>query len=458
MASGHFRHMRYQYYHKRIIQTLSFLIPPGKRVVVLGVRDGSVFSAISPAKGLGVEVDKKLYRQAQRLYPEFNFHSGNYESFPYSGKYDYIVLFGVLGKSDNICGLLKNLQRACHPSTRLIIYQHNYLWQWFLTWAEKLGLKKIESGENWLSVGDVNSYLKGMGFEVTRVFRRTLFPLFLFGVGPVVNYIASLIPFFDFFKLDQYLLARPLPDLFGKTVRAKSLTVCITVRNERDNIEKIVKSLPIVCREQEILFVEGHSTDGTREEIERVIKLYPQKDVRVIGQPGKGQGDAIRVGFKAAKGEVVVLYEGDSTSDPDDIYYFYDAMRTGRFEFIEGSRFVYPLSSTAMPLANKIGNTLFAKWFSFFLGQRTTDVLSGIKAILKRDYELLYQRWGFLGLQDPFGDFELLYGAARMGLKIGEVPMRYYPREYGTSKTNIVKHGTYLLHMAAKGYWIFRNT
>jgi len=110
-----------------------------------------------------------------------------------------------------------------------------------------------------------------------------------------------------------------------------------------------------------------------------------------------------------------------------------------------------------MPIINQLGNIFFAKWFSFFLGQRTNDVLSGIKSILKRDYDLLYKRWGFLGFTDPFGDFELLYGAARTGLKIGEIPIRYYPRTYGETKTKLLIHGFYLLKMAAKGYLIFRN-
>ena len=412
--------LNHRYYHQRVEQTLDFIIPKDKKV-------------------LYIDTSGKLKKNNKS-----------------NGKYDFIYLNGTLGKSQDLVGLLSNLQKYCHPSTRLLIYQHNHLWQWILTLSEKLGLKRREGVQNWLSVADTSVYLSGCGYEVTRVFRRTICPIFAFGLGPAVNATGVILPFFDFFKLDQFILARPLPELFPGT-SPNSLTVCITVRNEKENIEKIVRSLPIVCENQEILFVEGHSTDGTRQEIERVIKKYPSKNVRVIGQPGKGQGDAIRVGFKDAKGEIIILYEGDGTSDPGDLKYFYDSMRQGRFEFIEGSRFVYPLVSEAMPFTNKLGNIFFARWFSFFLGQRTTDVLSGIKAILKRDYDCLYARWGFLGLQDPFGDFELLYGAARMGLKFGEVPMRYYPRVYGVSKSNVIKHGLYLLRMAAKGYLIFRS-
>lgn len=445
----------YQYFRSRITNTLKFIIPEDKKVLILSSYLGKILNDLKPTRGVGVESDEKYYQLAKKTYPHLSFVRKSYENYQPNEKFDYIFLYGALGKTSNIPKVLKNLQPACNPSTRLIIYQHNYLWQLALSLAEKFSLKRKEGIENWLSTTDLRVYLEAAGFEVTRVFKRTLVPLFLFGGGPIINYLFSLIPFFDFLKLNQFIIARPKSEIFLKF--PESLTVCITVRNERENIEKIVKSLPKVCQDQEILFVEGHSTDGTREEIAKVIKKYPSKNIRVIGQPGKGQGDAIRVGFKEARGAIIILYEGDGTSDPDDLYYFYEAMRKGRFEFIEGSRFVYPLSTQAMPLINKIGNIFFAKWFSFVLGQNTTDVLSGIKAIFKRDYHLLYERWGFVGLTDPFGDFELLFGAARMGLKIGEIPMRYYPRTYGQSKTNVFGDGLFLLKMALSGYWIFRS-
>jgi glycosyltransferase involved in cell wall biosynthesis len=263
---------------------------------------------------------------------------------------------------------------------------------------------------------------------------------------------------FDFFKLNQYIVARPKTQGCTDKNNARSMSLVLTVRDERGNIEPIVTSLPTICANQEILFVEGHSSDGTREEIERVMTLYPEKNIRVLTQPGKGQGDAIRVGFKAALGDVIILYEGDGTSSPEDIQYFYDALCTGRFEFVEGSRFIYPFDDQSMSFAKKVGNIFFARWFSWFLGQHTTDVLSGIKGITKKEYDTIYAHWGFLGLEDPFGDFELLYGAFRFGLKCCEIPMHYRPRPYGISKSHVFRHGIYLLRMAVRGFWMFRTT
>lgn len=368
-------------------------------------------------------------------------------------KYDYIILNGNLGYTNDVMQVLQSAYKASKPTSRLIIYQHNHLWQWILWFIESLGLKRKEGVQNWLSINDVSLYMSAAGFEKTRVFRRTIFPASLFGVGRIINLIFAILPILDFWKLDQYIIGRPITDR-----RLNSLTICITVKNEKGNIEPIANFIPKIANNQEILFIEGHSTDGTRDEVKRVIKKYPKQNIRLIKQSGNGQGDAIKLGFSKAKGDVILLYEGDGTSDPRDLNYFYNALAEGRFEFVEGSRFVYPLDNKSMPAANKLGNMFFAKWFSFFLNQRATDVLSGIKGLLKEDFDLINKSWGFLGFNDPFGDFELLYGAVKNGLKIGEIPMRYYPRKYGKSKTNVLKHGTYLLKMALSGYLKFRYT
>jgi hypothetical protein len=450
------RERKYSYYHRVNNSLLKFLIRRGSSILVYGFFDPDLAKAVLPGRAVIVLDNENEYKKSAKGKGIERVLVGKYRDYRPREAFDYVFLNGAVGKSDDLVGLLMQVQGACSASTRLIVYQHNYLWQWVLSLAEKYKLKSEEGVCNWLSVSDIRSYLWASGFEFTRVYRRILVPVNVLGIGTVINFLFALVPVLDFLMIDQYLISRPDPNLFPLE-RPKSLTVCITVRNEKDNIEPIVKGLPIVARKQEILFVEGHSADGTWEEILRVARKYRSKNVRVIKQPGIGQGDAIRVGFESAKNDVVVLYEGDRTSNPEDLEYFYEAMVAGRFEFIEGSRFVYPLNSAAMPFSKKLGNVLFAKWFSMFLGQRSTDVLSGIKAILRRDYLILYENWGFLGGNDPFGDFELLYGAAKMGLKFGEIPMRYYPRIYGSPKSNVFKHGPYLAKMALRGYWVFRK-
>lgn len=446
--------MRHRYYYTQIQRLLKFLIPPGKSILYFGCYREDVIYSLDASSSVVIneEVDERISKNKSVEFVHCKYHLYNPQQ-----EYDYIILDTVIGKTENINLLLRNISSACSSHTRIIIHQENYLWRPLLNFAASFGLKKQEKTQNWLSIKDVETYLETAGFESTRVYKKNIFPLKAGFLGPILNHFFSTIPVLDFLKLDQFIVGR-FNKPFTQLKSSSSLSICLTVKDEEHNIEPIVSSLPVLCENQEILFVEGNSTDNTAKEIERMKMLFPHKNIRLIKQPGKGQGDAIHTGFKEAKGEIIILYEGDGTSEPYDIQYFYEAIEAGRFEFIEGSRFVYPLSHKCMPLANKIGNVVFAKWFSFFLNQRTTDVLSGIKAIRKKDYEKIYNTWGFLGIPDPFGDFELLFGSARYGLKIGEIPIRYKPRVFGESKTSVFKHGWYLLKMAFTGYFIFRNS
>lgn len=447
---------RHRYYYAIQERALRFLIPREATVLYYGSARGEAFPDLQPRSCVVVDQHTEGPPASWLQPPQYMVHRLAFHQYAPESTFDYVVLNDALGETDDICEVLKRVSRACHSRTRVIINQHNHLWQAVLTAAGKLGYKNRERTQNWLSIGDLRNHLGGMGFDLVRTHRHTLMPVDPGGLGAWVNNVAAWVPGLDPFMLDQFIVARfrhpPAPD-----AKQPGLTICVTVRDERENVEPLVRSIPDICPDQELLFVEGHSTDGTREEIERVIAAHPGKRIRCIGQPGRGQGDAIRAGFRQARGDIIILYEGDGTSDPRDLAHFYDAMREGRYEFIEGTRFVYPLESTQMPTTNKIGNILFARWFSYFLGQHATDVLSGIKAIGKAEFDMIDRSWGFLGVEDPFGDFELLYGAARFGLRVGELPMRYAPRTYGQTKTHVVRHGLRLLRMTALGHQAFRS-
>lgn len=427
---------------------MKFLIPEGKSVLYFGLYDENILRLLQPKDAVGISEETSFAETTNIRYVKSAF-----QDFIPDKKFDYIVLDSTLGKASDISKHLKNISLACDKHTRVIIHQENHLWEPFLKLASALGMKNKEKTNNWLSIGDIHTFLKSSGFEPTRTFKRNIFPLRLFFLGDIINWLSVAFPIFDFFLLDQFIVARAILPMKNEN---PSATICLTVRDEEKNIEPIVKSLPKICEQQEILFVEGNSSDNTVEEIKRMQQLYPEKNIHLLHQKGKGQGDAIRMGFNSAEGEIVILYEGDGTSEPEDLFYVYDCMKNERFEFIEGSRFAYPVVADSMPFINKLGNIFFAKWFSLFLAQRSTDVLSGIKAISKKNFEPIEKTWGHLGIHDPFGDFELLYGAARYGLKIGEIPIHYKPRVHGTSKTHAFTHGSYLLTMAWKGYWIFK--
>ena len=218
----------------------------------------------------------------------------------------------------------------------------------------------------------------------------------------------------------------------------------------------MARAIPDVGSHTEIIFVEGHSTDGTKEEVQRVIDLMPNRDIKLVIQDGIGQGDAIRKGFATANGEVIILLEADQTSPPEDIRQVFELIAAGHAEYVNGTRFIYPHEPGAMPFRNVAGNLAFALWFTWFLGQRTSDVLCGIKGIDRRQFQRVNRNWGFLDMFDPFGDFELIFGSARLALKISECPTRYKPRVYGTPKTHFFKHGWMLAKIATKAIKRFK--
>lgn len=438
----------YPYYHRAVRDFFELVVPPGQDVLLVGYDGDWDLAALNPRRGVFLCTDEGVAGPTR-----FARYSG-YDLRPIAGTFDYIILKNALGSCPDIGTFLCELSRLCRPETRVIVYSYNYLWKPGLRLAEQLRLKRRGGLQNWLSIRDLNNALTTAGFQRTAVARWQICPFRLLGLGPLVNAVGRFLFFLDWLKLNQFQVFRPLPPA---PLPDESVTICLTCRDERDNIEPIVRAIPELTPAQEILFVEGHSTDGTRAEIERVIQAYPEKNIRVIGQPGKGQGDAIRAGFSQARGNIIILLESDMTSPPENVRYVYEALRRRYAEFLEGSRFIYPLSLQAMPLANQLGNGSFAYFFSWLFGGHLTDVLSGIKAVRKTDFEKIRARWNEWGIDDPFGDFELLFGAVRLGLLCAEQAIHYRPRPYGQTKTRVWYHGYILAKMALNAFWRFRG-
>jgi glycosyltransferase involved in cell wall biosynthesis len=221
----------------------------------------------------------------------------------------------------------------------------------------------------------------------------------------------------------------------------------IPCRNEKGNIEAAIQRLPNFGNHQEIIFVDGHSTDGTVEEIQRVIDTYRDRTIRFLAQDGQGKGDAVRKGFAAATGDILMILDADLTVPPEDLPKFYDAIVCGKGEFINGCRLVYPMEGQAMRFLNLLGNKFFSVAFSWLLNQPLKDTLCGTKVMFREDYLKLAANRHYFGDFDPFGDFDLILGASKLNLKILEVPIRYRDRTYGSTKISRFQHGWLLLKM-----------
>ena len=227
-----------------------------------------------------------------------------------------------------------------------------------------------------------------------------------------------------------------------------SVSIIIPCRNERGNIEQAVKRLPHFGAHQEIIFVDGHSTDGTLEEIKRVIAHYADHDIKLLEQEHSGKGDAVRKGFQEASGDVLMILDADLTVPPEELPVFYDVIASGLGDYVQGTRLVYPMDPGAMRFFNKLGNVAFSQLFTHLLGQPIKDTLCGTKVLWRRDYERICAGRAFFGDFDPFGDFDLIFGAAKLNLKIVEVPVRYRERVYGETNISRWKHGLLLLKMS----------
>jgi glycosyltransferase involved in cell wall biosynthesis len=243
------------------------------------------------------------------------------------------------------------------------------------------------------------------------------------------------------------VIARPAPA--QPPAQQASVSVIVPARNEAGNIPAIFERLPQLGPQMEIVFVEGHSQDGTRAAIEREITAHAERDCRLIQQSGVGKADAVRAGFAAARGQILMILDADLTVPPEDLTRFQAALLTGKGELINGVRLVYPMERQAMQGLNLLGNKLFSLAFSWLLGQPIKDTLCGTKVLWRRDYDRIRAGRSYFGDFDPFGDFDLLFGAAKLNLKIIDLPIRYRERSYGSTNIQRWKHGWLLVRSLA---------
>lgn len=439
---------RNSYFYQEDDRYMSFLIPPGMRILDLGCGTGRLLASLAPARGVGIDFSPAMIDAARAQHPALEFIVGDVENpatiAQAGGPFDVIVMSDTIGTIEDCQATIANLHRVCTPASRLVIAHYAKGWEPVLRIADALGLKMPTLEQNWLSTEDIENLLHLADFEVVKREWRQLLPRRLLGVGPLVNRYIAPWPVIRRACLRNYVVARPFRDVRRKSLSA---TVVVPCRNEQGNVEAAVTRLPRFCSDLEIIFVEGHSADGTRAEIERVINAYPEVDIRMFVQPGKGKGDAVRKGFAEARGDVLIILDADLTTPPEAMPKFYEAVVTGKGEFINGSRLVYPMDEGAMRFLNHIANRVFSWLFSWLLNQRFTDTLCGTKVLSRENYRKISENRGYFGEFDPFGDFDLIFGAAKLSLKVVEIPVSYTSRTYGETQISRFRHGLLLLRM-----------
>jgi SAM-dependent methyltransferase len=439
---------RAAFFHSEDNAYLRFLIPPGLRVLELGCGTGDTLAALKPSYGVGIDFSPGMIDGARQAYPHLEFRVGDIEDpacfDQLEGTFDVVLIVDTLGFVEDIQAVLERVHRLCTRETRLVVAYYSHLWQPLIGLAERLGLRMRQPALNVMSPADMRALGKLAEFDPVKTEIRLLSPYRLLGLGHLLNRFVSPLPLVRQFALRHYMVARSLKHVDDGL---RSATIVVPARNERGNIEPAVQRIPAFCDDIEIIFIEGHSKDGTFEEMERVKAAYPDKDIKVMRQPGKGKADAVFTAFRVARGDVLMILDADLTMPPEQLPKFWDVIRAGKGEFVNGSRLVYPMEEEAMRFLNLVANKSFALLFSWLLNQRTTDTLCGTKVIRRSDYYRLDKGRAYFGDFDPFGDFDLIFGASKLNLKSIDVPIRYASRVYGETQISRFRHGLLLLQM-----------
>lgn len=435
------------YYHQQISKLCQFLIPPKKRVIDIGCGTGDLLASISPSYGVGLDISKNIIKIAQKKYPHLIFFVGDAQNITLHERFDYIILSDILGSLEDIQKAFEELRKISDEKTRIIITCYNYLWEPLLAIGEKLGLKMPQPTQNWLSTKDIENLLELANLDIVKTSNAIIFPKPIPFTSNFLNKYVARFPIIKNLCLVQYFVVRQKQNNYSD--KEYSVSIVIPARNEAGNIEPAVLRIPKLGSNTEIIFVEGHSKDNTLSEIKRVIKKYKDKKQITLLNQGKGIGkaDAVRKGFAKAKGDILMILDADLTVAPEDLSKFYRVLRTRKAEYIQGSRPVYPMEKEAMRILNVLGNKFFSSAFSWLLEQPIKDTLCGTKALFRNDYKEIAKNRSYFGDFDPFGDFDLIFGASKLNLKIMEIPIRYRARTYGTTNISRFRHGWLLLKM-----------
>jgi SAM-dependent methyltransferase len=434
------------YYHQRLTQIYQFLVPPGCRVLEVGCGLGDTLASLKPGCGVGIDFSSEMIQRARQRHPELSFVESDAHGLNFGQTFDVIILSDVVNDMWDVQLVLRQLLRLCHPSTRIIMNFYSHLWEAPLKLTQRLGLAKPMLPQSWLTMQDISNLLHLEHYEIIRQWEEVLWPLNTPLLAGFANhYLVKCWPL-NLLALTHFVVARQRPQP-GPTDHEPLVSVIVPARNEAGNIPQVIRRIPEMGAGTEIVFVEGHSSDATYEAIHKAVTEHPSRRCKVLQQTGKGKGDAVRLGFAEASGNIFMILDADMTVPPEELPKFHEVLRSGGAEFVNGCRLVYPLEKQSMRFLNLLANKLFGLIFSWLLGQPVKDTLCGTKALTRENYLRIAENRTYFGNFDPFGDFDLLFGAAKLNLQIRDLPIRYRERTYGSTNIQRWEHGWLLLKM-----------
>jgi len=433
-------------YHHRLGEVYRSLISPNLSILEVGCGQGDLLASLSPSNGVGIDFSPEMINRARNKHPDLTFIHADAHDIRVNSQFDTIILSDLVNDVWDVQTVFDQILPLCKPDSRLILNLYSRVYQPALELASRVGLAKRLLPQNWLTPKDTINLLNLSGFEVIRSQQEILFTLPIPFVRDIFNkFIVKIWPF-NIFAWTNVLIARPQQ---APEPNPLSVSIIIPARNEAGNIEAAFQRIPKMGSLTELIFVEGHSKDETLSTIEKGIENHPEWEARLFRQTGKGKADAVRLGFEHAKGDILMILDADLTVQPEDLPRFYSALVSGKGEFINGVRLVYPMQEQAMRFLNLLGNKFFSLAFSWLLGQPIKDTLCGTKILRKSHYHRIAANRTYFGNFDPFGDYDLIFGATRQNLKIIDLPIRYQDRTYGSTNIDRWRHGLLLFRMLA---------
>src|SRR5258706_1509385 len=439
---------RHKYYWNDITHYCNYFSHPEYSILEIGVGTGELLNEIKGKRKVGIDFSEKIIERAREQFPSLEFHVMAAEEISLNEKFDLIIVSNLIRYVDDVQMVFEQLEKVCHERTKIIVTYYNFLWEPLIKFAEWTGLKKKAPNLNWLSQNDIKNLLSLAGFDVYRRMNTLMFPFYVPLLSTILNRYLVRLPLLRLLGLDMFSFATLKPVPHESVSKKYSVSIVIPARNEAGNIENAVLRLPQFGKQQAIIFIEGHSTDNTWETIQQVKEKYSAThDIKIGRKAKKGKNDAVRKGFSIASGDILMILDADLTVPPEDLPKFNNAIASHQGDFINGSRLVYQMEKQAMRTLNLLGNQFFSMMFTFLLSQPLKDTLCGTKVIFRKDYENLEGNRKFFGDFDPFGDYDLLFGAYKLNLRIVEIPIRYRERQYGSTNISRFRHGAILLKM-----------
>lgn len=433
---------RWSYYRQLMKQALAFFVEPGQRVLNIRCQTGWILKAVGPSEGVGIEITEEMVQEAKRTHPEFKYEVGFPDLHKATGTFDSIIIADP-GETADLQEEFRLVREGCHRGTRVYVYAHNSFWEFAFQLAERLGIKMPQPEPSWLTEFDLRGLLELSGFQIVKVHHIGLCPFKIPLFSAFLNHWLVALPVFRKLCLFHLIVARPVPET--SDLSQSSVSVIIPCRNEEGNIRPAVERMPELGKSTEIIFCDDQSTDRTRAEILDIICNFPQKNIRLVSGPGISKSKNVWAGFDSAQSDILVILDADLTVMPEELPRFVQALAANHGEFINGSRLVYPIPKEAMKLANRIGNILFSYLFSLLLGQRIKDTLCGTKVLWRKDWIRMRKYIDYWGVSDRWGDYDLLLGAAKLNLRLVDLPIHYQERVAGVSKMTRVFYNAYIM-------------